>query len=239
MKVTYKTDTGRLRAVNEDSILVDETMGIFLIADGLGGHQAGEVASNMAVKECYASLKENIGKIKSEEEISRLLAESLTKAHNAIKAKSKTDPNLVGMGTTLIQVLIQKNRAHICNIGDSRVYLLREKIEQVTKDHTSEVYLAKDWLMKEYLPLKKFRILTQAVGNSETLTPEIEMVELQRNDILLLCTDGLTDMLSDEEIELIIQNYRSNINTAVNCLIKEANDKGGLDNISVILIEYE
>ncbi len=239
MKVTYKTDTGRLRAVNEDSILIDETMGIFLIADGLGGHQAGEVASNTAVKECYASLKENIGKIKGEEEISNLLAESLTKAHNAIKAKSKTDPNLVGMGTTLIQVLIQKNRAHICNIGDSRVYLLREKIEQVTKDHTSEVYLAKDWLMKEYLPLKKFRILTQAVGNSETLTPEIEMVELQRNDILLLCTDGLTDMLSDEEIELIIQNYRSNINTAVNCLIKEANDKGGLDNISVILIEYE
>lgn len=240
MKVAYKTDVGMKRTHNEDSILVDESMNIFLLADGMGGHQAGEVASDLAVKESYACLKENFYKARSEEEISKLLIDSLQKAHNAVKTQSKTDINLMGMGTTLIQMLIGKNNAHICHIGDSRAYLIRKGIKQITTDHTSEMYFIREnKLMQGYLPLQKLRVLTQAVGNSETLVPEVKQIKLQPEDILLLCSDGLTDMLSDEEIESIIQKYRDNLHAATDHLIKDANTKGGVDNISVILIEFE
>ena len=240
MKVAYKTDVGKKRMHNEDSILVDESMNIFLLADGMGGHQAGEVASDLAVKECYNCLKENIDKVKSDENISNLLIESLLKAHHAIKAKSKTDINLMGMGTTLIEMLVKKNEAHICHIGDSRAYLLRKEIKQITKDHTSELYFVKRGEVGDgYLPLQRMRVLTQAIGGQETLVPELQQVKLKTGDILLICSDGLTDMLSDEEIEAIIQKHRDNLRAVANTLIKEANNKGGIDNISVILIEYD
>ncbi len=237
MNVAYKTDIGKKRTVNEDSIFVDELRGIFLIADGLGGHQAGEIASNMAVKEAYLYLKRNLSKAKDEEAISNLLTESLVKAHNAIKAEATTDLNLIGMGTTLIEMLIKDNKAHICHVGDSRVYFLRDGIKQITKDHTFDRYLAehKDKKVKKrYLPL---HILTQAVGESETLTPEVKQVKLKVGDILLLCSDGLTDMLSDKEIEFIIQKHKDNLPLVVDDLIKKANDKGGTDNISAIVIK--
>src|SRR3989304_537909 len=116
IKVAYKTDIGKKRKHNEDSLLVDELLHIFPLADGMGGHQAGEVASDLAVKESYAYLKENLAKAGSEEDISKLLVESVLKAHHTIKTKSTTDINLAGMGTTLIQTLIIKNIAHICHI---------------------------------------------------------------------------------------------------------------------------
>ena len=240
MKVAYKTDVGRKRTHNEDSMLVDEPMHIFLLADGMGGHQAGEVASDLAVKECYAWLKENINKTKNKEDISRLLVESLLKSHHTVKAMSTTDVNLAGMGTTLIQMLVTGNNAHICHVGDSRAYLLRNEIKRITQDHTSEMYFVKNGATEEVdLPVHKMRVLTQAVGGQATPVPEVEQVKLKPEDILLLCSDGLTDMLSDEEIESIIQKYRDNLAMAADHLIKEANDKGGVDNISVILIEYE
>lgn len=240
MKVAYKTDVGKQRTHNEDSILIDMCKGIFLLADGLGGHQAGEVASNLAVKESYTYLKENLNKVKSEGEVLKLLTESLLKAHNTIRAKSMADINLMGMGTTLIQMLIKDSSAYICHVGDSRVYFFREEIKQITKDHTFENYLMEDEIIqREYLPLQKLHILTQAVGESETIVPELKQVKLKAEDMLLACSDGLTDMLSGKEVESIIYQYRDNLNTAVDSLIKEANNKGGMDNISVILIKYE
>lgn len=240
MKVAYKTDMGKKRMHNEDTILVDESMNIFLLADGMGGHQAGEVASDLAVKECHTWLKENLDNARNEEDISKLLMESLSKAHNAIKAKSTTDINLMGMGTTLIQMLIIRDIAYICHVGDSRAYLLREGIELITKDHTAEMYVVKkNVVVGGYLPLQKMRVLTQAVGGQKTLDPELEHVKLKPKDILLLCSDGLTDMLSDKEIGSIIQKYRVDLAAAADNLIHEANNKGGIDNISVILVKYE
>lgn len=160
----------------------------------MGGRQAGEVASDLAVKECYTWLKENFGRAKREEDVSKILIESLLKAHDAVKAKSMTDVNLMGMGTTLTEMIIKKDEAYICHIGDCRVYLLRNEIKQA---------------------------------------------KLKPADILLLCSDGLTDMLSDKEIESIIQKYRGNLAMIADNLIQEANNEGGIDNISVILIEYE
>ncbi|MCF6154346.1 MAG: serine/threonine-protein phosphatase [Candidatus Brocadia sp.] len=240
MKVAYKTDIGRKRMHNEDSILVDGPMNIFLLADGMGGHQAGEVASELAVKECYTWLKENLGNARSEEDISKLLMESLSKANNTVKERSTTDINLMGMGTTLIQMLIIRDIACICHVGDSRAYLLREGIKLITRDHTAEMYVVKkSVVVGGYLPLQKMRVLTQAVGGQKTLEPGLEHVKLKPSDILLLCSDGLTDMLSDKEIGSIIQKYRDDLTAAVDNLIHEANNKGGVDNISVILIEYE
>src|SRR3972149_94395 len=240
IKVAYKTDIGKKRTHNEDSILVDELLHIFLLADGMGGHQAGEVASDLAVKESYAWLKENIDKASSREVVSNLLIESLLKAHHTVKARATTDINLAGMGTTLIQMLVGGNNAHICHVGDSRAYLLRNGIKQITHDHTSEIYFVKEGIAVEgVLPVRKTRVLTQAVGGQATLIPEIKQVKLKPKDVLLLCSDGLTDMLSDEEIESIIQKYRDNLPVTADKLIHEANNKGGIDNISVILVEYE
>ncbi|MDN3515477.1 MAG: protein phosphatase 2C domain-containing protein [Candidatus Brocadia sp.] len=239
MRVAFKTDVGRKRAHNEDSILVDESMNIFLLADGMGGRQAGEVASNLAVKECYAWLKKNYDRTKREKDISNLLVESLLKAHDAVKAKSMTDINLMGMGTTLTEMVIKKFGAYICHIGDSRAYILSDEIKQITKDHTTEMYFIKDAIVvKGNPPLQKIRVLTQAVGAQETIIPEVKQVELKPADILLLCSDGLTDMLSDKEIESIVLEYRDNLAVIVESLIQAANVKGGIDNISVILIEY-
>ncbi len=240
MKVAYKTDVGKKRTHNEDSILVDESMHIFLLADGMGGHQAGEVASDLAVKECYACLKENLDTARNEENIPKLLVESLLKSHFTVRAGAATDINLAGMGTTLIQMFVIANNAYICHVGDSRAYLIRNGIKQITQDHTSEMYFVKEGIAVEgVLPVQKMRVLTQAVGGQATPVPKIHQIKLHPKDILLLCSDGLTDMLSDEEIESVIQKYRDNLPVTADNLIHEANDKGGIDNISVILVEYE
>jgi protein phosphatase len=150
------------------------------------------------------------------------------------------DINLAGMGTTLVQMLVVGNEAHICAVGDSRVYFLQNGMEQITEDHVSEIYVSKSGVLPEGTPpLQKMRVLTQAVGGPKPLSPELKQVNLKQKDILLLCSDGLTDMLSDKEIECTIQEYRDNLDEAVNNLIQAANDKGGIDNISVILVEYE
>src|SRR3990172_7900434 len=198
MKVAYKTDIGKKRTHNEDSILVDELLHIFLLADGMGGHQAGEVASDLAVKESYAWLKEHIDNARSKEGVSNLLIESLLQAQRKVTARATTDIHLAGMGTTFIQMLVVGNHAHICHVGDSRAYHLGSEIKQITRDHTSEMYFVKEGIAVEgVLPVQKMRVLTQAVGGQARPVPEIKQIKLHPKDILLLCSDGLTDMLPD------------------------------------------
>lgn len=292
MKVAYKSDLGRKRKNNEDAIRVDESKGIFLLADGMGGHQAGEVASDLAVNEAYAYLKDGVNLTKDEKDVRKLLVEALLKAHDAIREKSKTDLNLRGMGTTLVELVIKDDKAYICHVGDSRVYLLRicdeckkkepnievseekeekgflgwgkkkkpkkqkgkeaafeegkeadeetviEGIKQITKDQTIGNYLVECNIMKrEEVPPQKWHTLTQAVGVSENIVPELNHIELNTKDLLLLCSDGLTDMLTDEEIKEVIQRYRDDLDKMTDALVEAANSKGGRDNISVVLIE--
>jgi protein phosphatase len=240
MKVAYKSDVGKKRENNEDRILVDEDRGIFLLADGMGGHKAGEVASRLAVEEAYACLKDRIDQTNDEKGTSKLLIEALFNAHDAIKEKAKADLNLMGMGTTLVEMILKAEKAHICHVGDSRVYLLREGAKQLTKDQTVGDYLVEHNIMRrEEVPPQKWHTLTQAVGVSENIVPELKHVEIKPGDLLLLCSDGLTDMLSDEEIEKIIQKHRDDMDAGVEALVKGANNKGGKDNISVILVKWE
>lgn len=240
MKVAYKSDIGKKRKNNEDHIQVDLEKGIFILADGMGGHQAGEVASDLAVREAYAYLLNGIDKAGDEKEISKFLLGAMFKAHEVTKEKAKADPHLREMGTTLVVLVIRDGKAHVCHIGDSRAYLLRKEMKQITKDHTVGAYLvANNFLQPNQVHPQQWHTLTQAVGPTENLVPEINHVEVYPGDFLLLCSDGLTDMLSDEEIRKLVQKYGDDVSQAVEGLVKEANRNGGEDNISVVLIEFE
>ena len=236
MQAAYRTDKGKWRIKNEDSLFADMKNGIFLLADGMGGHQAGEIASALAVKEAYAHIRARLqgdggaaGAFPPED----IVKEAILSAHSAIYERSKTSPNLAGMGTTLDAVLIKDGEAYIGHVGDSRVYMLRDRIWQLTKDHTLERFLASRGQFRQ----GKSHILVQAVGTSGGLVPELHHLRLQPEDILILCSDGLTDMLSDGEIEEKIRTHAGELDDAANDLVDEANRKGGFDNISVMLIK--
>lgn len=243
MRVACKTDRGKMRPNNEDSVLVDESNAIFLLADGLGGHQAGEVASELAVKEAYAYLKDIIERAGASRESPGFptdsLKEAVSKAHYTVKERAGTDPHLTGMGATLEIMLIKNNSAYIGHVGDSRAYIMRDGIKQITRDHTAEGYLSVPAVMPRgrRAPAGRSHMLAQAVGTSRVIHPDTHHINLQAGDIMLLCTDGLTDMLADEEIAGFISMYRDDMDHAAAQLIHAANTQGGLDNITVVLVK--
>ena len=238
MTIATKTDAGRVRTNNEDSILVDQERGIFLLADGMGGHNAGEVASKLAVDAAHDYLKDRISTIESDDELLSALDAAIMRAHEAIKESAHaSDIQLRGMGTTLVALVTKNEKAYICHAGDSRAYLLRDSLKQLTKDHTMGEYLVEQKIMsREKVPAQQWHTLTQAVGTGENLIPDKNKIGLKSGDILLLCSDGLTDMLENVEIEAILKNDKSNINEIADSLVAEANNRGGRDNISLILV---
>jgi len=239
MKIDFKTDSGKKRDHNEDSIIVDGKNGIILLADGMGGRQSGEVASRMAVEVAYEHLFYAIEENVAESDIFRILKEAFVKAHDAIKICSQNVIDLTGMGTTLILAIVKCDVAYICHAGDSRVYLTRRNMKQITKDHTVANYLAEhDKMRSEEIPEKLHHTLTQAVGVTDKIHPDINTVPLKTGDVLLFCSDGLTDMLNDKEIEKIIKKYRKKeFDKTAAALVEAANEKGGKDNISVVLVK--
>lgn len=241
MNVDYRTDTGKRRHHNEDSIMIDNKRGIFLLADGMGGHQAGEVASRMAVEVAYDHLVAMLKPGYSCADIFKYLTSALSKADHSIKISTKNNFSLMGMGTTLVMMVIMKSRAYICHTGDSRAYLIRGDIRQITKDQTWGNYLVEHKKTpREKIPRQSWHILTQAVGVTNKITPELKEVKLEQEDILLLCSDGLTDMLKDHEVEKIVRKYKGQyFNKTAFALVEAANYRGGKDNISVVLVKYK
>jgi PPM family protein phosphatase len=286
MKIASKTDTGKVRTNNEDSILIDQERGIFILADGMGGHNAGEVASKIAVDTVHDFLKERIGINESAEKILHALDGAILKAHDAIKEKAVSDINFRGMGTTLVVLVVRNEKAYLCHAGDSRAYLFRDSLERLTKDHTvGDSWVEKGYMTREQVPAQQWHSLTQAVGVGDYPVPDKITVELKPGDVLLLCSDGLTDMLPDDEIAAILSpsplsspsrgedgsksalplskdasnispplrggdegeddvcgftyGLTSNINEIAESLVTEANNKGGRDNISVVLVQYD
>ncbi len=239
MKAVGKSDVGRNRDNNEDRFKIDQDLEIFLLADGMGGHNAGEVASEVAVEEAYAHLEGNIHDSAQDDVLSAKLEDAMFKAHEAIREKAKGDLNLSGMGTTLVELVIKGGKAFICHAGDSRAYLLRDVLSRITKDHTVGDYLVEQHLMpKEAVPPRQWHVLTQAVGTVELPNPDRNIVGLMSGDILLLCSDGLTDMLEDDEIQAIIEQHKDDLDKCSTALIDSANEKGGRDNITVVLVSY-
>lgn len=237
MRLAWNSHTGLIRDTNEDFILVNEKLKIILLADGMGGRKAGETASEIAALEAHELIQRRIDST-DHDEVPELLELAVHKAHNSVKLKAFSDKGLEEMGTTLLQAVVRKGTAFICNVGDSRAYIMKSSLEQITRDHAIVDSFISDVLMAgELRPLGGYRLLTQAVGASEQIQPDIHVIEVKKGDILLFCSDGLTDMLTNRRIEEIIKKHRSDLRETVQKLIEYANHNGGIDNISLVLLE--
>ncbi len=238
MIVAYRTDSGKVRETNQDNFLVDEAMNLFMVADGISGRQGGEVASTMSVQTVHAFLQENL---KSDDNIPSLIQESIKHANSAIYERSGADINLKGMSSTLVLALLHNKSIFLTHVGDSKAYLIRsDEIKKLTKDHSlAEELLRIGELTEEDVKDYSLRhMVTRAMGLNHSIETEIQTVQQQEGDYFLLCTDGLTNMLDDEEIKDIILNKISP-QAILEELISEANKKGGEDNITLIVISFK
>ena len=235
MRAAYATDKGRTHAENDDSLLVDPDRGIFLLADGMSGCQ-GKIASELTTRTAHDFLKNHIMTAAGEHALENLLAETFSHAHNVVQEASRRERKLRGMGTTLLMLVIQGDKACIGHVGDSRAYIIRNEITQLTTDHARDNCIGDNFTLRELFFLSPRRILAQAIGASKKIDHETIPVKFQEGDRILLCSDGLTDMLSDEAIRQIIAIHRDDLQTAADSLVEAANRMGGKDNISVILV---
>lgn len=243
MEIGVKTDVGRIRDNNQDSYYIspERDYPLFIIADGMGGHKAGEIASKMAIDIISNNLKDGLtDRIVEDKDIKDKIENSIYEANDKIYKKSMKDEKFSGMGTTVTLAYAINKKIFIGHAGDSRAYLLKDgMLSQITADHSLVEELIKNGsITKEEAKRHPQRnIITRAVGTSNNIKADL-VVELQHeDDILLLCTDGLTNMLDDDEIKnsLLINE---DIQKACEELVKLANDKGGFDNITVLAVKF-
>lgn len=232
------TDVGLVREHNEDYYDIDKQRGLFIVADGLGGHKGGEVASKLAVETILESFKQNA----ESPEPALKIKQAVEKAHQAIANLASQDVSLAGMGTTIVLALWQApNILHIANIGDSRAYLFRDKeISLLSQDHSLVGEMGRQGLLSqdEMRIHPRRNVVTRSVGIEIGEGPFQRKLDLKENDIILLCSDGLWDMLSDEAIKEIISHYEKPKEICAK-LIEAANQAGGKDNITVIAISVK
>ncbi|MBO4836931.1 MAG: Stp1/IreP family PP2C-type Ser/Thr phosphatase [Clostridia bacterium] len=231
MKAYYQTHVGLVRDQNEDTVLVDERQGLYILADGMGGHQAGEVASLLAAQVLSGSLE---GKSPSREELLR----GFHAANSAVYERQKKDTALSGMGTTLTVLWEDGDHVLLGHVGDSRAYLFRDgRLHQVSEDHSLVGQMLREGVIDEEQarrhPLRN--VITRAVGTEETVRADVSEWPLQPGEKWLLCSDGLTDMVEDAEIERTLGSLPCS--EAADRLISLALLSGGHDNVSVLLAE--
>ena len=234
-----KSDIGKKRSTNQDSILVNDRLGLYAVADGMGGHKGGETASSMAL-EVLNSAVEKISDKKDSIQIAPFLKEAVSLASMKIFERSLMDENLRGMGTTFVGLCLSGDNAYIAQVGDSRVYLYRDgDLWKVTEDHSLINEQIRSGLItkQEAEKLNYKNVITRSVGFEEIVNVDVYTREVESGDVFLLCSDGLTGMLSDEEIKDCINP--KNMAASVDKLIHNANEAGGADNVSVILLKVE
>lgn len=238
LKIASLTDPGLVRDLNEDSVAADADLGYAILADGMGGYNAGEVASSMTVNLLGDGLKAAL-QADSPLDPSALLATEITRVNAAVYEASRRQPQYAGMGTTLVTALFHDNRVTVAHVGDSRLYRLRqERLEQITRDHSLlQEQIDSGLLTPEEAKLSANKnLVTRALGIDPTVAAEVHQYEAEPGDIYLLCSDGLNDMVADEEIQLTLSLLGANLELAAQQLVQMANDNGGRDNISVILV---
>lgn len=224
------TDTGRKRRRNEDAYVCEPPL--FAIADGMGGAQAGEVASRLAA----AALKESHADMGGEPRIAALIQE----ANRRVYDRSNSDPNTSGMGTTITVALVENGNVAFGHVGDSRAYLIRDgRMEQVTEDHSLVNELMKSGkLSPEEAEMHPQRsVITRALGTDPDVDADTFTIEAKPGDVFLLCSDGLTDMVDERAIFELVERHRDDIDAALKALVKAANRSGGEDNITVVAFE--
>lgn len=227
-RVGATTDIGQVREGNEDAILIDDPL--YAVADGMGGHRGGEVASNLALQTVEQMFAERQG----------TLTEQVERANRAVFERSQSDRDVSGMGTTLTAALIEGGAVRLAHVGDSRAYLFRGgKLQLLTEDHTlvHRMVVEGEITETEAENHPHRSVLTRALGVEGDVRVDETNVEVQEGDRLLLCTDGLTGMLSEDQIESILQDVRDP-QEAVDRLVREANRAGGIDNITAVIIDF-
>lgn len=238
MKLSFfaSTDIGKKRESNEDSFYAEPP--VFAVADGLGGHKSGEIASSEALriiaKRFEESIVENLDPL-------LVLQKSIEEANKKVFLLARQNEKLSGMGTTITTAYFHKNSVFVGHVGDSRAYLWDGSgLIQITKDHTYVQHLIDlgDIEAKEAYDHPMRSALTKAVGTSAEVIPDIIEIELTKEGMLLLCTDGLSSMLTDEEIADALKQEKT-LKGKVLSLIKKANSKGGIDNITVVLVSFK
>lgn len=245
MNIGYKSDIGKKRNVNQDSFYISkEGFGeIYLIADGMGGHKAGEIASNMAKEIISKDFNENKDKLCGKKKIKSIMKEIIEKANTKIYLKSLENPEYKGMGTTVTLSYIYEDKILTGHVGDSRAYILKrrdEELIQITEDHSyiNELIKENKITKKEAKVHPDRNLITRAVGSSSILEIDFFEVEYEKDDILILCSDGLTNMVSEEVIKNV---FLSDLGIQKSCeiLVDEANNLGGTDNITIIAVKFE
>lgn len=232
------TDIGKKRQLNQDFVFTSELPlgnlpNLFVVADGMGGHKAGDYASKCTVE----TIIEEVGKSKEKEPV-KILSDAIQSANTLIRRKATEDKNMMGMGTTVVAATLIGNNLVVANVGDSRLYINSDELTQITRDHSLVEEMVRlggiDRMSARNHPDKN--IITRAIGATNTVNIDFFEVSVQSGDTILMCSDGLTNMLEDEEIQTILSSKDSLQMKAVK-LVNEANEHGGKDNIAVLLVE--
>jgi PPM family protein phosphatase len=248
LEIVVRTDPGMIRGHNEDAVFANPNQGFVILADGMGGYNAGEVASGMATMLLSTELEVaftarppyEIDKKSGLSHGSRSILDKVALANSAIYKTAESQPQYAGMGTTLVMALFYDNQVTVAHIGDSRLYRLRgEEFSTITRDHS----LLQEQIDSGMISVEEARysqnknLVTRALGVDPEVETEIHDYAVQPGDIYLLCSDGLNDMVEDEEIQMTLQMLSANLELAATQLIQMANDNGGRDNVSVILVK--
>ena len=238
LKAWGMKDIGKCREINQDYISVsEEPIGnlpnLFLVADGMGGHKAGDLASEYTVAKVQEAVSKSMQTIPYQ-----ILKGAFQYANQKLLEKAGESDSYTGMGTTLVAATVNKGMVYVVNVGDSRLYKIGDRIEQITEDHSLvEEMVRMGEISKEQArnhPDKN--IITKAMGVSDTVEPDYFDTDLQKGECLLMCSDGLTNMVSDRQIKEIVE-LRTDLESCAKELIRAANQNGGRDNIAVVLIE--
>ncbi|HMZ83041.1 MAG TPA: Stp1/IreP family PP2C-type Ser/Thr phosphatase [Rhodocyclaceae bacterium] len=244
--IASRSDAGMVRTHNEDAVFVSASSGLIVLADGMGGYNAGEVAAGMAISLLGGELEKSIATRRLQRnglavraDAQALLESHVASANSAIYEAAQSQPQYAGMGTTLVMGLFYDNAVTFAHIGDSRAYRFREgRLEQLTRDHS----LLQEQIDSGMITLEEARLsqnrnlVTRALGVDPAVQAEIRDFDTTPGDIYLLCSDGLNDMVCDGEIAHIVGKYADDPEDAAARLIQQANENGGRDNVSVILI---
>ncbi len=248
LEIVVRTDPGMVREHNEDAVFANPNLGLAILADGMGGYNAGEVASGMATMLLSAELEAAFSATLPHETDAttgqrfahRCIVDKVSQTNRAIFDAAQAQPQYAGMGTTLVLAVFYDDLVTVAHIGDSRLYRLRgDEFRTLTRDHS----LLQEQIDSGVISVEDARfsqnknLVTRAVGVDPDVETEIHDYPVLPGDIYVLCSDGLNDMLEDEEIRLTLQTLAANLELAAGQLIQMANDKGGRDNVSVIVIK--
>lgn len=239
MKTFSMTDVGRRRETNQDYMFTSENAvgnlpNLFLVADGMGGHAAGDYASQFTIDKIVAHIEQS-----KEKEPVALLEKAVAYANHLLIEEANADAKKAGMGTTIVGATFQEDKLYVANVGDSRLYVVnQEKIVQITRDHSlvEEMVRMGEMDKEDAKGHPDKNIITRAIGVSAEVSVDFFETEVSEGDTVLLCSDGLTNMIDDKDIKQIILGQRDIVEKAER-LVQTANEKGGSDNITVVLIE--